>query len=105
MSQPARRMNSELSATIALLASGVLHGVLFFGLVRSASGAERACDDLDPARFAGNTFEVDTVDAAALGAGNAAAPAAPAVPEAPEAPSPAKEAPAREVSAPEAEPR
>ena len=84
MSQPARRMNSELCATISLLASGVLHGLLFFGLVRSASGAERTWDELDPARFAGNTFEIDTVDAAALSAGNAAAPAAP------EAPSPQK---------------
>jgi len=93
MSQPARRMNSELSATIALLASGVLHGLLFFGLVRSASGAERSWDELDPARFAGNTFEIDTVDAPALSRGHAAEPVAPT----PEGASP----PAQTPSAPE----
>src|SRR5688572_27919787 len=99
MSQPARRMNSELSATISLLASGVLHGLLVFGLVRSASGAERAWDELDPARFAGNTFEIDTVDAAALSADN---PAAPAVPEAPSPPKAAPVAPEAKAAEPEA---
>jgi len=89
MSQPARRMNSELPATISLLASGVLHGLLFFGLVRSASGAEQAWDEREPARFVGNTFEIDTVDVAGLSAGHTSEPSPPD----PEGPSPPKEAP------------
>lgn len=95
-------MNSELSATISLLASGVLHGLLFIGLVRSACGAERSWNERDPARFVGNTFEIDTVDAPGPSAGHASEPAAPN----PEGASPPKPAPApvEAPSAPPAEP-
>ncbi|HEY6725805.1 MAG TPA: hypothetical protein VI197_17340 [Polyangiaceae bacterium] len=56
-------MNAAVLATLSLVASGALHGLLFLGLVRSARGAERAWDELAPARFVGNTFEIETLDA------------------------------------------
>lgn len=90
MSQPVARMKPALLATLSVLASGALHGLLLLGLIRSASGAESTQEELTPARFAGDTFEIETV----------VAPAPTLAGPAPEAPgAPAEEA----VSAPEPE--
>lgn len=90
MSQPARRMNSAVPATLFLIASGGLHVLLLLGLTRSASGAENAWDEREPARFVGNTFEIETVDAPPQAAGSPAPPEAAGspAPDAPSAPSP-----------------
>lgn len=72
MSQPARRMNAALPATLFLMASGGLHVLLLLGLARSASGAEGAWDESEPARFVGNTFEIETVEALPPTAGSPA---------------------------------
>ena len=84
MSQLERRMRAALPATISLIASGALHVLVVVALARSASGAEPARDELDPARFVGNTFEIETVDAPLT-------PAAPPLPAAPPTPTAAPE--------------
>jgi outer membrane biosynthesis protein TonB len=101
MSQLERRMKSALPATISLITSGAIHVLVFVAVARSASGAEPASEELAPARFVGNTFEIDTVDVAPVAARDSPrappAPAAPAEPSLPPAPAPRPAPPAEKA--------
>lgn len=106
-------MKSPLSPYVSLLASLALHALVLGVAVGSARGAPPDTEDLEAARFIGNTFEIDALldaadlpehseQAAKVEPSPAPAPepeAAPSV-EAPPPPAPPKQAPPAEASEP-----